>query len=90
MHRFANISELMTTEHIALAESVVFGQPPLQPEPRIASLVPSLTELVSVLGLGPQLTRSLFQPQACGCLLLLLFRQHLALGMEKLRMTGSL
>ena len=55
MHRFANISELKTTEHIALAESVVFGQPPSQPAPRIASLVPSLTELVCALGLGPQL-----------------------------------
>ena len=55
IHRFANISELKTTEHIALAESVVFGQPPSQPAPRIASLVPSLTELVSALGLGPQL-----------------------------------
>ena len=55
IHRFANISELKRTEHIALAESVVFGQPPLQPAPRIASLVPSLTELVSALGLGLQL-----------------------------------
>ncbi len=55
IHRFANISELKTTEHIALAESVVFGQPQRQPEPRIASLVPSLTELVIALGLGPQL-----------------------------------
>ncbi|MEO8059509.1 MAG: helical backbone metal receptor [Burkholderiales bacterium] len=43
------------TEHIALAESVVFGQPLAQPEPRIASLVPSLTELVIALGLGPWL-----------------------------------
>jgi len=55
MHRFANISELKTTAHIALAESVVFGQSPVQPAPRIASLVPSLTELVVALGLGPQL-----------------------------------
>lgn len=55
IHRFANISELKTTEHIALAESVVFGQPPAQPALRIASLVPSLTELVIALGLGPQL-----------------------------------
>ncbi len=55
MHRFANISELKRTEHIALAESVVFGRPPGQPEPRIASLVPSLTELVFALGLGPYL-----------------------------------
>jgi len=55
IHRFANISELKTTEHIALAESVVFGQPQKPPEPRIASLVPSLTELVIALGLGPQL-----------------------------------
>ena len=55
MHRFANISELKTTESIALAESVVFGRPPAPPEPRIASLVPSLTELVIALGLGPQL-----------------------------------
>ena len=55
MHRFANISELKTTEHIALAESVVFGQPPAQPAPRIASLVPSLTELVVALGLARQL-----------------------------------
>ena len=55
MHRFANISELKTTARIALAESVVFGQPLAQPEPRIASLVPSLTELVIALGLGPQL-----------------------------------
>lgn len=55
IHRFANISELKTTEHIALAESVVFGQPVAQPTPRIASLVPSLTELVIALGLGPHL-----------------------------------
>jgi hypothetical protein len=55
MHRFANISELKTTERIALAESVVLGQPQRQPMPRIASLVPSLTELVIALGLGPQL-----------------------------------
>ena len=55
MHRFANISELKTTAHFALAESVVFGQPLAQPAPRIASLVPSLTELVIALGLGPQL-----------------------------------
>ena len=53
IHRFGNISELKTTEHIALAESVVFGQSRAQPAPRIASLVPSLTELVVALGLGP-------------------------------------
>ncbi len=45
----------MSAEHIALAESVVFGQPLAQPAPRIASLVPSLTELVVALGLGAQL-----------------------------------
>ena len=55
MHRFANISELKTTEDIALAESVVFGQSDSQAMPRIASLVPSLTELVVALGLGAQL-----------------------------------
>ena len=55
MHRFANISELKTPARIALAESVVFGRPLAQPAPRIASLVPSLTELVIALGLGPQL-----------------------------------
>ena len=43
------------TEHIALAESVVFGRPHAQSAPRIASLVPSLTELVVALGLGQHL-----------------------------------
>jgi ABC-type Fe3+-hydroxamate transport system substrate-binding protein len=46
---------LKTTEHIALAESVVFGPPHIRPTPRIASLVPSLTELVVALGLGAHL-----------------------------------
>ncbi len=55
MHRFANISELTTAANIARAESVVFERPLGPPEPRIASLVPSLTELVVALGLGPQL-----------------------------------
>ena len=45
----------MTAAHIALAESVVFGQPLARPLPRIASLVPSLTELVVALGLGAHL-----------------------------------